>query len=123
MDETKKSTTTKKPRNREDIAIASMSTAAGAVAGGVVTSSPAIAVAGTGGLTGYAIGLGSVLTKVGCGSAFAIGAFSVIAAGPVLGGLFGYSVYKAVKDKQRQNGQKARTVVVKKKKPVSNKTQ
>ena len=79
-----------------------ITTTTGAVAGGVITSAPAITAGGTAGLAGYSIGLGGLISHVGCGSAAAISTLSVVAAGPVIGGLIGFSAYKAIKGFKEQ---------------------
>ena len=55
-------------------------------------------------MTGYSIGLGGLIAHVGCGSAAAISSLSIIAAGPILGGVLGYSAYKAVKEMRKKHG-------------------
>ncbi|MBW2467537.1 MAG: hypothetical protein JRF02_09570 [Deltaproteobacteria bacterium] len=101
----KRGETPKKEAQNGSNAVPVLSTTAGAIAGGVVTSSPAITAGGAvSGLTGYSIGLGSLVAKVGCGSAVAISSLSIIAAGPVIGGIIGFSAYKALKGLKKQNG-------------------
>jgi len=73
-----------------------LATSVGVVAGGVATSGPAIAAAGAaGGLGAYGAGLGVTIAAVGCEAA-ALGTLLVVAAGPILGGLVGYSTYKLI---------------------------
>lgn len=69
---------------------------AGAVAGGVVTSGAAISVAGAGGVSGYVAGTGILIAQLGC-EAWAVTGLAAVAAGPVLGGLVGYGIYRGVK--------------------------
>jgi hypothetical protein len=71
---------------------------AGGVAGGFATSGIAIAAAEGSGLAGYSAGLAAILTKVGCGSVSALTSFSLLAAGPIIGGILGIAVYKAIKN-------------------------
>lgn len=75
---------------------AAISSSAGVVAGGVLTSGAAMGVAGTGGLTGYLIGTTAVIANITCGTVAAIAAATVVA-GPILGGLAGYGIYRGVK--------------------------
>jgi len=93
-----------RPAAQNSKALPFISSASGAIAGGIVTSSPAITVAGGGGLAAYSAGLGSLIANAGCGSAAAIVGLSVVTAGPVLGGLLGYGAYKAIKGMRKQNG-------------------
>ncbi|MBF0472707.1 MAG: hypothetical protein HQK91_03865 [Nitrospirae bacterium] len=72
--------------------------AAGGVAGGFATSGIALTAAEGSGLAAYSAGLASILTKVGCGSVSALTSFSLLAAGPIIGGILGIAVYKAIKN-------------------------
>ncbi len=88
----------------DNMAAVFLSTATGTLAGGVLSSGPAIAVAGGGsGLFAYSVGMGAILTKVGCGSVAAAAVLTAIASGPVIGGLAGYSAYKAFKSRKKTN--------------------
>ncbi len=80
----------------ENIAVPALTTTTGAIVGGVATAGPAITVAGTGGLTGYAAGLSTLIAHAGCKIA-AASTLSVVAAGPVIGGIAGYTLYRALK--------------------------
>ena len=85
-------------RSDSSVAGSILATSAGVVAGGVATSGPAIAAAGaaTGGLGAYGVGLGMTIAAAGCEAA-AVGTLLVVATGPVLGGLVGYSTYKVIR--------------------------
>ncbi len=73
-----------------------VSAVAGTVGGAAITSGAATAVAGAGGITGYVLGTGALIAKIGCETAAVIG-LGTVAAGPILGGLLGYGVYRGVK--------------------------
>ena len=107
MEDNKEAKTKQKPAEHNNKAVPVLSTTAGAIAGGVATSAPAITAAGSvSGLTGYSIGLGSLIAKVSCGSVAAISSLSMIAAGPILGGLIGFTAYKAIKGMKKQKTKK-----------------
>jgi hypothetical protein len=78
--------------------IAALSVGAGTVAGAVATSGAAVSAAGAGaaGLSGYVAGLVVLAANAGCETA-AVVALSTVAAGPILGAVVGYSVYRLVK--------------------------
>ncbi len=97
MDDDKKVKTGEQNTDHDSKAVPLLSTTAGAVAGGIITSSPAITVAGGTGLAAYSAGLGSLIAHVGCGSIAAASALSLVAAGPVIGGLIGFGAYRAIK--------------------------
>ncbi|MBF0275216.1 MAG: hypothetical protein HQK84_08300 [Nitrospinae bacterium] len=82
-----------------DIAAPALATTAGIIGGGVATSGAAMGVAGAGasGIAGYATGISITAHAVACAEAAAIGTMSAIAAGPILGGLIGYTGYKVFK--------------------------
>ena len=86
--------------NKQDNSkIPSIATAgAGAVVGAVTTSGAAISVAGAGatGMTGYFTGFTILATQAACETAAAVG-LGVVAAGPIVGGLLGYGLYRSVK--------------------------
>jgi hypothetical protein len=75
-----------------------ISTGAGVAAGAVITSGAAVSAAGAGaaGVTGYMAGIGVLAAHVGCEAAAVIG-LGTVAAGPIIGGLIGYGVYRSVK--------------------------
>jgi len=77
---------------------AAISVSAGAVAGAVATSGAAVSAAGAGaaGFSGYVAGIAVLAAKVGCETWAAVG-LGTVAAGPVLGCLIGYSLYRGVK--------------------------
>lgn len=77
--------------------VTALSVSAGAVAGAVATSGTAITAAGTGaaGLSGYVAGISILAAKVGCETAAAVG-LGAVAAGPILGGFIGFTLYKVV---------------------------
>ena len=79
-------------------AAATVMATAGGIAGGFATSGIALAVTETTGLAGYSAGLAAIITKVGCGSISALTSFSLIAAGPIVGGLLGLAIYKGIKN-------------------------
>ena len=83
--------------------IAALTVGAGTVAGAVATSGAAVSAAGAGaaGFSGYVAGLTVLAANVGCETAAVIG-LSAVAAGPILGGLLGYSVYRFVKSLTRK---------------------
>ena len=70
---------------------------AGTLAGGVTTSGAALTVAGGAtGVTGYLAGIGVLGAHIGCETAAVIG-LGTVAAGPIIGGLLGYGLYRGVK--------------------------
>lgn len=73
-----------------------LSSGSGVVAGGFATSGIAMGATGAGGLTGYVIGTTAVIAEITCGAAAATAA-AVLVAGPILGGLIGYGIYRGVK--------------------------
>lgn len=85
-------------QTRSNPSVAAFSTSAGVVAGAVATSGTAVSAAGVGaaGVTGYITGLVVLAAHVGCESAATV-ALGAIAAGPVLGGLIGYGLYRGVR--------------------------
>lgn len=77
---------------------ATISTGAGAAAGVAATSGAALTAAGGGaaGATGYFAGAGVLLAHAGCEAAAMVG-LGTILAGPLLGGLAGYGIYRGVR--------------------------
>jgi hypothetical protein len=77
-------------KKRTNSSVAAFSTSAGVVAGAAATSGTAVSAAGVGaaGVTGYVTGLVVLAAHLGCESA---------AAGPILGGVIGYSLYRGVR--------------------------
>lgn len=73
-----------------------VSSSAGVVAGGVATSGAAMGATGAGGVTGYVLGASSLVGHAACEVAAAVGLGTVVA-GPILGGLVGYGIYRGVK--------------------------
>lgn len=71
---------------------------AGAAAGVAATSGVAMSAAGGGaaGVSGYVAGTGVILGHIGCEAA-AIAGLGTLLAGPLLGGLLGYGIYRGVK--------------------------
>lgn len=87
-----------KNKKQDDLEYAPAVTAGvGVVAGATATSGAAIAAAGTGGISGYVLGTGALIANIGCEAA-AITGLAAVAAGPILGGLIGYGVYRGVKE-------------------------
>ncbi len=84
--------------NRNDPSITALSVSAGAVAGAVATSGTAITAAGAGaaGFSGYVAGISLLAAKVGCEAAAAVGQ-GPEAAGPIVGGFIGFTLYHAFK--------------------------
>ncbi|MGA2332988.1 MAG: hypothetical protein ABSG75_14635 [Syntrophales bacterium] len=84
--------------------LATFSVSAGAVAGAVATSGTAVSAAGAGaaGFSGYVVGLVALATNVGCETWAAVG-LGTVAAGPILGALIGYSLYRGVKSIARRS--------------------
>lgn len=82
----------------DSAAPAVISTGSGVAAGAVITSGVAVSSAGAGaaGVTGYMAGIGALAAHVGCEAA-AVTGLGILAAGPLLGGLIGYGVYRGVK--------------------------
>ncbi len=89
--------------NRTDPSITALSVSAGAVAGAVATSGTASTAAGTAaaGFSGYVAGISLLAAKVGCEAAAAVG-LGAVAAGPIVGGFIGFTVYHAVKSLRNQ---------------------
>jgi hypothetical protein len=85
-------------------AVAALSASAGAVAGAVATSATAVSAAGAGaaGFSGYVVGLVVLAAKAGCETWAAVG-LGTVAAGPVLGCLIGYSLYRGIKSIARRS--------------------
>ncbi len=75
-----------------------LSAGAGTAAGVAATSGVAISAAGVGaaGATGYMAGIGVLIAHVGC-EAVALVGLGTIFAGPILGGVLGYGIYRGVK--------------------------
>ena len=85
---------------KKDKLLSVLSSTIGTIAGGVITAGPAMKAGGAAGVAGYAAGLGSLIAKIGGGGTFiAVSSLSAIAAGPILGSLIGYFVYKSIKKK------------------------
>ena len=84
--------------DRDASAGPALAASAGVIAGGLATSGPAMAAAGGGaaGLGAYGTGLGALIAAIGCEGA-ALGTLMVVAAGPILGGVIGYSGYRFVR--------------------------
>ena len=84
--------------------MAAFSVSAGAVAGAVATSGTAVSAAGASaaGFSGYVVGLVVLAAHAGCETAAAVG-LGAVAAGPILGGLIGYSLYRGVKNIARRS--------------------
>jgi hypothetical protein len=90
-------------RKKTNPAVAALSASAGAVAGAVATSGTAVSAAGAGaaGLSGYVVGLVSLAIHAGCETAAVVG-LGTVAAGPILGGIAGYSLYRCVRSIARR---------------------
>ncbi|MEI7635804.1 MAG: hypothetical protein WCJ37_00735 [Syntrophus sp. (in: bacteria)] len=84
--------------------MATLSTSAGAVAGAVATSGTAVSAAGAGaaGFSGYVTGIVVLAAHIGCKTWAAV-SLGAVAAGPILGGLMGYSLYRGVKGLVRRS--------------------
>lgn len=73
-----------------------ISATTGALAGATAASAPAISAAGAGGLAGYFAGIGALAAHIGCETVAVVG-LGTVAAGPVIGGLIGYGIFRGVK--------------------------
>lgn len=85
--------------NKKDPKLPSVvSAGAGAAAGVAATSGVAISAAGgsAAGISGYLAGTGVLIGHAGCEAAAILG-LSTVFAGPLLGGLVGYGIYRGVK--------------------------
>jgi hypothetical protein len=100
-------------QDRSDPSITALSVSAGAVAGAVATSGTAVTAAGAGaaGFTGYIAGVSLLAAHAGCEAAAAVG-LGTVAAGPIVGGFIGFTLYNVVKCVMQRRKKSGRAAAV-----------